>query len=88
MGIPAGIKETISKTSEDEYQDQDRIRRMKSDYNIGNEMASWSNKCYSSLAEMNMNEIVQSSTCNIANERRQKYERDNEVSNAVVLFEL
>lgn len=66
VGIPSSVKQTISKPSEDEYKDQDRVRGMEGDDNVCDEMASWSNKCHSSLTEVNMNKIVQSSACDIA----------------------
>ncbi len=88
MGIPAGIKQTIPKPGEDEYHDQDRVRRMKGDDNVCNKMASWSNECYPSLTEMNMDEIVQSSACDIAKEWRQEHKRNDGVSDVIVFFKL
>lgn len=51
-------------------------------------MASWPNQGYSSLTEMNVDEIVQSSASDISSKRGQEDERDDEISDAIELFEL
>lgn len=61
---------------------------MKGDHNVCDKMASGPNECYPSLTEVNMDKIVQCSTCHIAHEWRQKHEGDNDVSNVIVLFQL
>lgn len=88
VGIPTSVKQTISETSNDEYEDQDWIRRMKANDNVCDEMTSRTNQGYSSLTETNVDEIIQSSASDIPNERGQEDERNNKVSDAIELFEL
>lgn len=61
---------------------------MKGDDNVGGEMATRSNDCYSSLTKVNMNKIVQSSAGDVANEWREEHKCDNSVSDVIVFFKL
>jgi hypothetical protein len=61
---------------------------MQSDHNVCDELTTWPDKGDSSLTEVNMDEIIGGSTRDITNERRQKDERDDEISDAIVFFQL
>jgi hypothetical protein len=73
VGIPTGIEQSVSEPGEDKYKDQDWIRRVNGDHDVRDQMASRSNKCHSSLTEMDMDEVVQGSASDIADEWRQEH---------------
>lgn len=88
MCIPACIQQAIAKSSQNDDEDKHRVGRVKSDDDVGDEVTSWSDQRYSSLSEVDMDEIVQGSACDVANEWRQEHQRYDNVSDGIIFLEL
>jgi hypothetical protein len=102
--IPCCIREAVSKSSDHKNNHQNRVWGMHSNDNIGNDMASRREKRNTSLAELEMNSIVQQSRCSIScttsaselqtsrsiltDKRRQEHQRDDHESKVVILLQL
>lgn len=67
-GIPGGISEAVPEAGDHEDDDEDGIRGVHGDYNVGDEMASWSYDGDAALAEFEVDRVVEERRGGVARE--------------------
>jgi len=85
-GVPSGILQTVTKTSKNKHNRDNRIGRVHTYGHICDSFATWSNGGYSNLAKLHMNPVVQQCSGCISKEGGKEDQRNHGVVDTVEIF--
>lgn len=87
-GVPRRVSSPIAKASEDESKDENDVRWVQSNDRISKYMAGRADEGDPALASLEMEKVIEESRTDVADKRRQENERNDGVTDVVVLHEL